>query len=208
MVRTKNNEQIRSKQTAEYADADIDQLQNLINYIFEQNKMQQEMKNTWFGHFLVVIGSVSAFATLLLSLVNAEDMRQIIYIITGIAFFIVGIIGLFFLNVFLYQRANYWKNYKIMNELQIVLIEKITGKGYSYYYPQPPFQKRKRGADYYVGLLERLIVSICMAVSAILILIAFNVKIYYVAGIPTVLFFGLMWILSIHYRRFERKNKL
>lgn len=189
-------------------DIDIEHLQNLANYIFEQNKMQQEMKNSWFGHFLMIIGGVSAFATLLLSLLNAESMKKGIYVITGIAFLIVGIIGLLFLNVFLYQRANYWKNYKIMNELQIELIQRITGKHYRYYYPQQPFQKRKRGADYYVGLLERMIVGICIAASSFLIMTAYNIQFIITTIISVLLFIILMIVLSIHYRRFEQKNKL
>ena len=90
----------------------VEELIALANFIFEQNKMQQETKDTWFGHYLSIIAGVSALSTICLAVLqDSADIKEI-YFFVGVAFIFTGVLGYFFFWIFLCQRSNYWKNYK------------------------------------------------------------------------------------------------
>lgn len=43
-------------------------MSNLLNVLLEQVKLQQEVRDRWFGHYLTIIGALTALATLCLKI--------------------------------------------------------------------------------------------------------------------------------------------
>ncbi len=197
------------KKRKRYSEIDVEELISLANFIFEQNKMQQESKDAWFGHYLSIIAGVAAITTICLSVFEDTIKIEILYFIAGVAILFTGLIGYLFFWIFLCQRANYWKNYKLLNEVQIILIEKTIKKPYNYYYPSnSPFAKRKHGADFYASVLENIMVSICLAVGILFIMLSFKLKSVYICSITIfsfILSFGLLYFM---FKNFEKKNKI
>lgn len=188
---------------------DLQRVMSLANFIFEQNKMQQESKDMWFGHYLSIIAGVAAFTTICLKVFEGSIKIEILYFIAGIAVTFTGLIGYLFFWIFLCQRSNYWKNYKLLNELQIMLIEKTAKKPYDYYYPtNAPFAKRKHGADFYASLVENIIVSICLSVGSVFLMLSFNIKSIYILMTILIVFFVSFSILFYMFKNFEKKNKV
>ena len=188
---------------------DIEKVMSLATFIFEQNKMQQESKDAWFGHYLAIIAGVAAFATVCLTVFEDTIKVEILYLISGIAILFTGLIGYLFFWIFLCQRANYWKNYKLLNEIQIMLIEKTIQKPYGYFYPSnAPFAKRKHGADFYASVVENILVSICLSLGSIFIMLSIELKNNFIYGIAVIVFTFSFGILYFVYKNFEKKNKI
>ena len=187
----------------------VEELIALANFIFEQNKMQQETKDTWFGHYLSIIAGVSALSTICLAVLqDSADIKEI-YFFVGVAFIFTGVLGYFFFWIFLCQRSNYWKNYKLLNEIQILLIELTTKRKYSYFYPiKDPFAKRKCGADFYASIVENLMISICCIVGTLFLLLSYNFKHLSILIISVCIFLVVFVILFRTYLIFEKKNKI
>lgn len=188
---------------------DVEKIMFVANFIFEQNKMQQESKDAWFGHYLAIIAGVAAFATVCLTVFEDTIKIEIFYLISGIAILFTGLIGYLFFWIFLCQRANYWKNYKLLNEIQIMLIEKTIQKPYEYFYPlNAPFAKRKHGADFYASVVENILVSMCLALGSIFIMLHIRLKNIFICSIAVIIFIVSFSILYFMYKNFEKKNKI
>lgn len=197
----------RKKENA--CDINLENIMSLANFVFEQNKMQQESKDVWFGHYLSIIAGVAAFTTICLTVFEDSIKIEILYFISGIAVSFTGLIGYLFFWIFLCQRLNYWKNYKLLNELQIILIEKTIRKSYDYYYPaNTPFSKRKQGADFYAAIVENIIVSICLSVGSLFFMLSFNVKSENIFVVVLIVFLISFITLICVFKNFEKKNKV
>lgn len=59
---------------------------NLLNILFEQVKLQQEVRDRWFGHYLTIIGALTALATLCLKLFESTVKKEILYLFLGLMF--------------------------------------------------------------------------------------------------------------------------
>lgn len=185
----------------------IEQLALLGNFIFEQNKMQQESKDLWFGHYLSILAGVSALSTIIFSVFKEIDMR-ILYIIAGSAFFFTGVMGFVFFKIFLCQRANCWKNYQLMNDIQIKLIEQVLNKQHSFYYStMDPFAKRKHGADFYAVIVEVLMISICFGISIVFTMLVLKANIISIIICSCVVFGVVALILFKIFLKYEKNNK-
>lgn len=181
----------------------------LANFIFEQNKMQQETKDEWFGHYLSILGGVSALTTVCLTILNNTVDMEIIYCVAGIAFLFTGVVGGLFFSIFLCQRANYWKNYKLLNELQILLIKKIMKHTHDYYYPKRnPFAKRKHGADFWAVIVEDIMVAICFAIGTVFIMAAYGSEKVLIVEIALLVFLITSFVLFLVYKIYEKHNKI
>lgn len=188
---------------------DIEKVMSLANFIFEQNKMQQESKDAWFGHYLAIIAGVAAFATVCLTVFEDTFQAEVLYLVSGIAILFTGLIGYLFFWIFLCQRANYWKNYKLLNEIQIILIEKTIQKPYGYFYPSnAPFAKRKHGADFYASIVENILVSMCLTFGSIFIMLSMTLNHNVICAFAAAIFLFSFGVLYEMYKNFEKKNKI
>ena len=123
---------------------------NFANYIFEQVKIQQEARDKWMEIYLLIVGGVATFATFTLAFFTDIIELKDWYLILGSIFMLTGILGIFFYLLFLSQRINYKLHYKVLSEIQRIVIREYLSKPYEEYYPtdRSPFKKFKRGADF------------------------------------------------------------
>ena len=93
-------------------------------------------------------GRRRSFATFTLAFFDDVVTMKRLEQILGIIFAITGVIGIVFFLLFLNQRVNYKLHYKVLNEIQKVVIEKYLSNNYEYYYPskRSPFRKFKKGS--------------------------------------------------------------
>ena len=187
---------------------DAEKMIMLANFIFEQNKMQQESKEVWFGHYLSILAGVAALSTICLTVFDKVKI-EVLYLITGSAFLFTGICGFIFFRIFLCQRANYWKNYKLLNELQIYLIEETLNKEYTYFYAQKePYAKRKHGADFYAMIIEDIMVSICFGIATVFFMLSIGCNESVIIGVTAMIFGVVAILLFLIYIKFERNNRI
>ena len=171
--------------------------------------MQQETKDKWFGHYLSILGGVSALATICLTILSDFTDMKIIYLAAGIVFLFTGVVGTLFFAIFLCQRANYWKNYRLLNEVQVFLIEKITKHSHDYYYPKKsPFAKRKYGADFWALIVEDITVTICFTIGVAFMLASYGLKNVIILTISFWVSFIFFLALFFIYKIYEKRNKI
>ena len=148
---------------------------SFAGYIFEQVKIQQEIRDKWMELYLAIFGGVSAFATVALTFL--DDILEVVQLecILGIVFIFTGIVGFLFYLLFLCQRRNYKMHYKVLNEIQRKIIGQYLTKNYEEYYQldKIPFKKVKKGADFYASLIHNSIVVTCFMIGVAFIFAGF-----------------------------------
>lgn len=155
----------------------INDIVDFANYVFEQVKLQQETRDRWIEIFISIVAGVSTFATFTLAFFSNSIKIENLYIIMGLIFMLTGVLGVIFYFLFLSQRINYKLHYKVLNEIQQIIINKYLSKKYGDYYPtdRSPFRKYKRGADFYALLIENVVVVVCFAVSCTFFLLYLHI---------------------------------
>ncbi|MDY4561641.1 hypothetical protein ACTNCE_14880 [Dorea longicatena] len=146
---------------------------NFANYIFEQVKIQQEARDKWMEIYLLIVGGVATFATFTLAFFTDIIELKDWYLILGSIFMLTGILGIFFYLLFLSQRINYKLHYKVLSEIQRIVIREYLSKPYEEYYPtdRSPFKKFKRGADFYASVIQNIVILVCFVVSCLFFLL-------------------------------------
>lgn len=131
---------------------------DFANYIFEQVKNQQDVRDKWMEIYLSIVGGVSVFATFTLAFFTETIRIMDLYRVLGAIFFLTGILGLLFYMLFLAQRANYKLHYRVLDEIQKIVINTYLAQPYGVYYPtnRTPFKKFKHGADFSHQLFKML----------------------------------------------------
>ena len=95
-------------------------MSNLLNVLFNQVKLQQEVRDRWFGHYLTIIGSLTALATLCLKLFENTVKKKILYMFLGLMFLFASSLGILFFILYLCQRKNYKQTYNYLSVVQNV----------------------------------------------------------------------------------------
>lgn len=180
---------------------------DFANYIFEQVKIQQEARDKWMEIYLSIVGGVATFATFTLAFFTDIIGVKDLYLILGLIFMLTGILGIFFYLLFLSQRINYKLHYKVLNEIQQIVIKKHLSKSYAEYYPadRSPFKKFKRGADFYASVIQNIVILVCFGVSCLFFLLFLDLakkRIIFICFLCTA---GLELILRFLYYIFEKK---
>lgn len=144
----------------------INDLINTANYLFNQVKLQQEVRDRWFGHYLTIIGSVVAFSTLVLKIFESSISIEILLYIASFAFGLAGVLGVLFYILYQCQRHNYKKLYKLMEELQCKIISccEVDYSGIDML-----FKRKGKGADFYTLLIQNILTSTCFTISIMLV---------------------------------------
>ena len=122
---------------------------DLIEYykaIFEQVKLQQEVRDKWTNYYLIVTGAVIAISGTVFKVFQSSS-REMFYTLAFLSFsaFVIG--SLFFL-IYLRQRLNYQKLYKLLDGVQKRLL-KNENELLELTQSPPHFGMSKYGADFY-----------------------------------------------------------
>ena len=176
------------------------------NFIFEQLKWQQEVRDTWFGHYLSIIGAVSGLATITFAVFSERLDLKKLEIFLGIIFFITGLVGVLFYLLFLSQRVNYKMHYCVLNELQKKLAKSNLKKSYNYYYPEQrtPFKKLKRGSDFFASLIQRALITVCATTGCALVCLGLNRSIIFIIVLSIIVAIVFLICLGLLYNAYER----
>lgn len=180
---------------------------DFANYIFEQVKIQQEARDKWMEIYLLIVGGVITFATFTLAFFTDIIGLKDLYLILGLIFMLTGILGVIFYLLFLSQRINYKLHYKVLSEIQQIVIKEHLSKSYEEYYPldRSPFKKFKRGADFYASVIQNVIILICFVISCFFFLLHFELTKNYIICICILCAFVLELLLRFLYNIFEKK---
>lgn len=173
----------------------------MLNVLFEQVRLQQEVRDRWFGHFLSIEGAIVAFATLLIKLFeDTLSLKYVSYLGGGI-FVFSTIIGYLFYFLYLNQRMNYVRTYYMLSELQNELSKSIPSITVM---ASTAFKSRKHGADYFTLLIQNLICSTCAGISSAFFTLVYTRK-YLTIGSNFVLAFVFSAIiLYVIHKRYWR----
>jgi hypothetical protein len=187
----------------------ISDMLGFANFILTQVNAQQDVRDRWFGHYLVMLGGVLAFTTLTLGLLDGVFPKNILLGIACAAFLLVGLLGILFFILFLCQRSNYRHHYKTLKAMQSRLIQ-LTLPEFTeeelYSTNNKPFIMRKRGADYYTQLIQAILASASICSGLVLLMISLQVehRIIILAAVLALVISIL--VLQIINSLFERKG--
>lgn len=186
---------------------DVKDMINFANYIFEQVKIQQETRDKWMEIYLSIVGGVATFATFTLAFFTDIIGLKDLYLILGLIFILTGILGIFFYLLFLSQRINYKLHYKVLAEIQQIVISEHLSKPYEEYYPadRSPFKKFKRGADFYASVIQNIVILVCFGVSCLFFLLYLDLAPKRIIVVSILCTAGLELILRFLYYIFEKK---
>lgn len=177
------------------------------NFLFSQVKLQQEVRDRWFGHYLTIVGAVLAFSTLLIKLFESTVTYEILFAISSSIFALTSILGFIFYILYLCQRSNYRKHYKLLEIIQVELVEKCLKKSYRVFYPfHSPFAKNKHGADFYTLLIQNIISSFCIGVSVALMMFSLHVPIIPSIIVSLLMAFVMAIVLFTIFKLKEKKH--
>lgn len=201
MVKVKNEICKKNENTEE-------NLIKLADYLFQQIKLQQEVRDRWFGHYLSIVAAVSTFVTVSLKVFEGSISNTILFIIASVGFLLASFLGVLFYSLYLHQRKNYRKIYSIMEVIQNKLFESIIGKEYeNQIFAQNSFKPNKYGADYITLLIENIMCSLCLGVSVVFLGLASEKALKCIIIVAVVLTLALFIILYTLQAKYERRSK-
>lgn len=197
----------RDKAIINSENEDVKDIINFANFIFEQVKIQQEARDKWMEIYLSIVGGVATFATFTLAFFTDIIGLKDLYLILGLIFILTGILGIFFYLLFLSQRINYKLHYKVLDEIQQIVIREHLSKSYEEYYPidRSPFKKFKRGADFYASVIQNIVILVCFGVSCLFFLLYLDLALKRIIVVCILCTAGLELILRFLYYIFEKK---
>lgn len=182
-------------------------LNNFTNFIFNQIKMQQEVRDRWFGHYLSIVGGVVAFSTFTLSFFDDVVSKDNLCLVLSFIFFLTGILGTVFYFLFLNQRKNYQMHYKLLKELQKTIVIEGLKKSYdSFYNNRLPFKKLNFGADFYASLIQNIINTACYECCIFFILTYLKKNIYFRLLCCLLILVVLVAVFQYIYYLFEKHS--
>lgn len=175
----------------------------LISYtriIFDQVKLQQEVRDRWFEHYIAIIGAITGIATLCLGLFSNSMQTNYLLLLAGGIFILASILGILFYMLYLNQRYNYKQNYKLLSALEAQILKRQMNNEVR------PFTTRKHGADYTTLLIENVICAACFTASSCFLASGFNLDISKVFLIGIITFCCCIIVLQIIYHRWEKRQ--
>ncbi len=198
--RKKRSENSNDSTKNEYKD-----IINFANYIFEQVKIQQETRDKWMEIYLSIVGGVATFATFTMAFFTETIAMNELYLVLGTIFLFTGVLGIIFYLLFLCQRVNYKLHYKVLYEIQKIVIDEYLSNSYDVYYPtnRTPFKKFKRGADFYASIIQNLIIVSCFVLSSLFFSMGLSKSKRYIAVVCIFVAIIIEFILRVLYKLYE-----
>lgn len=183
---------------------------NLLNVLFDQVKLQQEVRDRWFGHYLTIIGALVALATLCLKLFENTVNKEKLYMFLGLMFVFAGLLGTLFFILYLCQRKNYKQTYIFLSLVQNEIISSMSEFS-NKLYEKSTFVTKKHGADFYTLLIQNIIDSTIIAAGIVFILISQSVASYVIViwaiSELIVVFIALQLIRCEFEKKGDKKNE-
>ncbi len=180
-------------------------MSNLLNVLFNQVKLQQEVRDRWFGHYLTIIGSLTALATLCLKLFENTVKKKILYMFLGLMFLFASSLGILFFILYLCQRKNYKQTYNYLSVVQNEMFKSMSQIPKKLY-EKSTFTTRRRGADFYTLLIQSLIDAVMFSIGIFFLLISQSIKMHIVSIFAIIGFILIIVILQLIRYFFERKG--
>ncbi len=177
-----------------------DGLISFTSIIFDQVKLQQEVRDRWFEHYIAIIGAITGLVTLCLGLFSNSIQTNYLLILVGCIFLLSSVLGILFYMLYLNQRYNYKRNYKLLSSLEGRILKKQLNNEVQ------TFTTRKHGADYITLLIENVICAACFTASSCFLASGFGLATLYIVLIGILSFCLCIIILQIIYHRWEKKK--
>ena len=180
------------------------QTNDLIEYLkfmFEHVKLQQEVRDRWFRYYLIITGVISAAGITAIQLFYVDgSFNKFLFsllLLLSIAMFCIG--SCFFM-IYLKQRLNYLKQYKIIEILENKLpffedIQSISDR-----------RVKKYGADFYTIWIHILINSFYGAVVFLLTILLIK-QTQALSSFHIILSIIVFFILAICFEIIRRNNE-
>lgn len=146
-------------------------MSNLLNILFEQVKLQQEVRDRWFGHYLTIIGALTALATLCLKIFENMVHIEMLYLFLGLLFIFAFCLGNLFYILYIHQRRNYKQLYNFLSTVQKEIFKSIPSIP-SKLYEKDSFAAKRHGADFYTLLIQSLIDAAMLAIGIVFLAIS------------------------------------
>lgn len=171
-------------------------MSNLLNVLFEQVKLQQEVRDRWFGHYLTIIGALAALATLCLKIFENIAQKEMLYLFLGMLFVFACLLGSLFYILYLCQRKNYKQTYNVLSALQTEIFKSMSVIP-PQLYKESVFSTKRHGADFYTLLIQSLIDATMLAVGIAFLSISQMVKIGTACKFAGIGFVGIFVVLHL-----------
>lgn len=151
-------------------------MSNLLGVLLEQVKLQQEVRDRWFGHYLTIIGALTALATLCLKIFENMVQKERLYLLLGLMFVFACLLGVLFYILYLCQRKNYKQTYNFLAAIQTEIFKSMPTIP-SKLYKESTFATKRHGADFYTLFIQSLIDSAMFAVGIVFLAISQMIQI-------------------------------
>lgn len=176
----------------------------LFNVLFEQVKLQQEVRDRWFGHYLTIIGALTAMATLCLKIFENVVQKENLYFFLGLVFIFACLLGVLFYILYLCQRRNYKRTYNLLSAIQTEIFKSISVIP-SKLYEGNTFTIKRHGADFYTLLIQSLIDAAMLAVGIVFLAVSQMMKIHIACIFATIGIISMFVVLQLIRYFYERR---
>lgn len=89
-----------------------------LNFMFEQVKLQQEVRDRWFRYYLTIAGAVLGTGLAIVKFFYKNNFNSILCLLLLALCVSMALIGICFFMIYLRQRANYIQQYKIIGYVE------------------------------------------------------------------------------------------
>lgn len=168
---------------------------SLLDVLFERVKLQQEVRDRWFGHYLTIIGSLTALATLCLKFFEDVGQKEMLYMFLGLMFGFACLLGSLFYILYLYQRKNYKETYRLLSMIQRAVFKSISVIPLKLY-EESTFSTKRHGADFYTLFIQSIIDATMFAIAIVFLAISQNLRLRIAAAFAVIGFFGMLMTLQ------------
>lgn len=182
-------------------------MSTLLNVLLEQVKLQQEVRDRWFGHYLTIIGALTALATLCLKIFENMVQKEILYLFLGLVFVFACCLGSLFYILYLCQRRNYKRIYNFLSTIQTEIFKSMPVIP-SKLYEESTFSTKRHGADFYTLLIQSLIDAAMLAVGIVFLAISQMIKLRMVCMIAVIGSVCIVIMLQLIRHFFERGEEI
>lgn len=179
-------------------------MSNLLGVFLEQVKLQQEVRDRWFGHYLTIIGALTALATLCLKIFENMVKKERLYLLLGLIFVFACLLGILFYILYLCQRKNYKQTYNFLATIQTEIFKSMPAIP-SKLYKESTFATKRHGADFYTLCIQSLIDSTMFAVGIVFLAISQMMQICSACIFAIIGFIVVLIVLKLIRYYYERR---
>ena len=136
-----------------------------LNFLFDQVKLQQEIRDRWFSYYMTISGAVSITGLTAVQFFYDRGFNFNLYLFFFVLSTVMFLIGICFFMIYIRQRYNYLKIYRIMESVEKKYLDNV------YEELHMSLRIQKYGADFFTSWIHIIINSIFLSISSILLLL-------------------------------------